>query len=312
MKTLMWASRTGGAVAWGLVAAGSIGTTAAADICSDQLSCSGPPGSTALRLWTVGQAGTNAPVSCSTCHGPSGPGVADSFCKSTTPQAHATGTGRCGYPAPVHLHVSASAASFAGLPDQQAGGGAGHAGVSTQWVFCKPGMSGPLSWRLHYRVTVVNSSPSHGGVYLRIMGSNCGAPAGNTTGIHDHVLDISSITDWGVPKSYTASISTSTFADGACDCARSVDVRYELTNIEVFAPGGVPVTGFQVRDVTTGHVVFGCASDINCSGSITVQDIFDFLAAYFGNDPRADFNASGTISVQDIFDFLAAYFAGCN
>ena len=26
---------------------------------------------------------------------------------------------------------------------------------------------------------------------------------------------------------------------------------------------------------------------------------------------RADFNCSGTISVQDIFDFLAAYFAGC-
>ena len=25
-----------------------------------------------------------------------------------------------------------------------------------------------------------------------------------------------------------------------------------------------------------------------------------------------DFNASDTISVQDIFDFLAAYFAGCS
>jgi hypothetical protein len=42
-----------------------------------------------------------------------------------------------------------------------------------------------------------------------------------------------------------------------------------------------------------------------------VQDIFDFLAAYFAGNPRADFNHSTTISVQDIFDFLAAYFAGC-
>jgi hypothetical protein len=42
-----------------------------------------------------------------------------------------------------------------------------------------------------------------------------------------------------------------------------------------------------------------------------VQDIFDFLAAYFGHDPRADFNQSGAITVQDIFDFLGAYFAGC-
>jgi hypothetical protein len=42
-----------------------------------------------------------------------------------------------------------------------------------------------------------------------------------------------------------------------------------------------------------------------------VQDIFDFLAAYFSNGPGADFNGSGAVSVQDIFDFLAAYFAGC-
>ncbi len=55
-----------------------------------------------------------------------------------------------------------------------------------------------------------------------------------------------------------------------------------------------------------------CPADFNCSGAASVQDIFDFLAAYFGGDPRADFNASGVISVQDIFDFLAAYFAGCS
>jgi hypothetical protein len=54
-----------------------------------------------------------------------------------------------------------------------------------------------------------------------------------------------------------------------------------------------------------------CSADFNCSGGLSVQDIFDFLAAYFSGDPRADFNGSGVISVQDIFDFLAAYFAGC-
>jgi hypothetical protein len=54
-----------------------------------------------------------------------------------------------------------------------------------------------------------------------------------------------------------------------------------------------------------------CRADFNGSGEATVQDIFDFLAAYFGNDPRADINSSGEISVQDIFDFLALYFAGC-
>jgi len=54
-----------------------------------------------------------------------------------------------------------------------------------------------------------------------------------------------------------------------------------------------------------------CPADFNRSGTVTMQDVFDFLAAYFGNDPRADFNTSGAITVQDIFDFLAAWFAGC-
>jgi hypothetical protein len=54
-----------------------------------------------------------------------------------------------------------------------------------------------------------------------------------------------------------------------------------------------------------------CPADYNCSGAVSVQDIFDFLAGYFTGDPAADFNHSGSVSVQDIFDYLAAYFAGC-
>lgn len=54
-----------------------------------------------------------------------------------------------------------------------------------------------------------------------------------------------------------------------------------------------------------------CRSDFNQVGGITVQDIFDFLNAYFNNDPFADYNGAGGITVQDIFDFLNGYFAGC-
>ena len=55
-----------------------------------------------------------------------------------------------------------------------------------------------------------------------------------------------------------------------------------------------------------------CAADFNCSGgSPTVQDIFDFLAAWFASSPSADFNGDTLINVQDIFAFLAAWFAGC-
>jgi hypothetical protein len=54
-----------------------------------------------------------------------------------------------------------------------------------------------------------------------------------------------------------------------------------------------------------------CPADFNDSGDVSVQDIFDFLSAYFSNAPNADFNNSGGITVQDIFDFLSAYFTGC-
>ncbi|MCC6322749.1 MAG: hypothetical protein IT438_15075 [Phycisphaerales bacterium] len=69
-------------------------------------------------------------------------------------------------------------------------------------------------------------------------------------------------------------------------------------------------------------------ADWNDSGTVTVQDIFDFLAGYFGGcigpipgsstctSPLpsgclgdADVNNTCTITVQDIFDFLSAYFA---
>lgn len=52
------------------------------------------------------------------------------------------------------------------------------------------------------------------------------------------------------------------------------------------------------------------AGDFNYDGALTVQDLFDFLAAYFANAPGADWNADGVPTVQDIFDFLAAYFGG--
>ncbi|MCC6320591.1 MAG: hypothetical protein IT438_04045 [Phycisphaerales bacterium] len=81
---------------------------------------------------------------------------------------------------------------------------------------------------------------------------------------------------------------------------------------------GQPVIGLTASPPITARLGFwhaagngGCAADFNNSGAVSVQDIFDFLAAYFSNDPRADFNNSGAISVQDIFDYLAAYFTGC-
>lgn len=58
-------------------------------------------------------------------------------------------------------------------------------------------------------------------------------------------------------------------------------------------------------------VVLVCRGDFNCAGGVTVQDIFDFLAAWFSGLPSANFNGVNGINVQDIFDFLAVWFAAC-
>jgi hypothetical protein len=61
----------------------------------------------------------------------------------------------------------------------------------------------------------------------------------------------------------------------------------------------------------TGNPTTCCPANFNQVGGVTVQDVFDFLAAYFSANPAADFNQVGGVTVQDIFDFLGAYFANC-
>jgi len=50
-----------------------------------------------------------------------------------------------------------------------------------------------------------------------------------------------------------------------------------------------------------------CPCDWNQSGNVSLQDIFDFLAAYFGGN--ADYNGVSGTTVQDVFDFLGCYFS---
>jgi hypothetical protein len=54
-----------------------------------------------------------------------------------------------------------------------------------------------------------------------------------------------------------------------------------------------------------------CIADFNRSGGVTVQDVFDFLVAYFAALPSADINGAGGVTIQDVFDYLASFFSGC-
>lgn len=94
-----------------------------------------------------------------------------------------------------------------------------------------------------------------------------------------------------------------------CTARQAHAVVYDSSRRRQILFGGI--IGSPRNDTWQLAIPPHCPADVNCSGTATVQDIFDFLADYFNNAPAADFNASGSVTVQDIFDYLAAYFAGC-
>ncbi|HMN39874.1 MAG TPA: GC-type dockerin domain-anchored protein [Phycisphaerales bacterium] len=54
-----------------------------------------------------------------------------------------------------------------------------------------------------------------------------------------------------------------------------------------------------------------CLADFNGDDVLSVQDIFDFLNAWFAGSCFADYNHINGLGVQDIFDYLNSWFAGC-
>lgn len=71
------------------------------------------------------------------------------------------------------------------------------------------------------------------------------------------------------------------------------------------------VEGSGVLSIAQGNL---CACDFDRSGTISPQDIFDFLNAWFLQLSTADFNGNSMIDPQDLFDFLNCWFSrpsGC-
>lgn len=95
--------------------------------------------------------------------------------------------------------------------------------------------------------------------------------------------------------------------DGIADCAITIqnsplnfstmdinfDGRIDAADADLLGPGGS----------------ICCPADFNGDGTVSVQDIFDFLSAWFSGS--ADFNGDSATTIQDLFDYLTAYFAGC-
>ncbi|MCC6320277.1 MAG: hypothetical protein IT438_02435 [Phycisphaerales bacterium] len=101
---------------------------------------------------------------------------------------------------------------------------------------------------------------------------------------------------------------------GACCCGASC----RISTPDLCIPPGSRFAGPGTVCVPYSLTIPCCRGDFTQNNNVSVQDLFDFLAAYFANDPCANANdsppgpgAPNGLSVQDLFDFLAAYFGAC-
>jgi hypothetical protein len=161
------------------------------------------------------------------------------------------------------------------------------------------------------------------GSYDCVVTGSCGPITSNAASVN--VCTTAGIT--GQPMGQTACPgSTASFQVTASGSGLAYQWRKNTVNI-----GGATAASLSISPVTAGsagdydcvvstccnsatssvaHLTV-CAVDFDCSGTLTVQDIFAYLNAWFMGDPRADFDGNPGLAVQDIFAFLNAWFAGC-
>lgn len=98
-------------------------------------------------------------------------------------------------------------------------------------------------------------------------------------------------------------------ATGAC--CRAVTCAVTIA-ADCSGPNTVYVSGSPDCNAAGVNTTPCCRADFNKTGGISVQDIFDYLGAWFAGSTSADFtgNGAGMPTVQSIFDYLAAWFTG--
>jgi subtilisin-like proprotein convertase family protein len=136
-----------------------------------------------------------------------------------------------------------------------------------------------------------------------------------------------------------ATISVSTFGSGTgtvtsspggIDCGATCSDQFAVGSMVTLsataAPGSVfkgwgggaggvcsgtgPCSFTATADATV-TAEFRCLADFNGQDGLTIQDIFDYLNAWFSGDPSADVDGVSGLAVSDIFSFLNRWFGGC-
>lgn len=131
-------------------------------------------------------------------------------------------------------------------------------------------------------------------------------------------------TQTSAPGGNAAAVNIVRLRSGVWEAVGTGLVGGGVTALAVYdedGPGPKPAGLYAVGTFTTaggiqsvGIARWGqpvCRADVDGSGAVTVQDVFEFLSLWFVSDPRADVDASAGVAIGDLFAFLTAWFAGC-
>jgi hypothetical protein len=112
---------------------------------------------------------------------------------------------------------------------------------------------------------------------------------------------------------------TCAYANGPGACSgpfvparvRSISLQAGVT-YRILLTGGIDSVGPPATYFSGPYnIVVRCFADFDQNGTLSPQDIFSLLSAYFAANLDADTNGSNTLSPDDLFAFLTIYFAGC-
>jgi hypothetical protein len=152
----------------------------------------------------------------------------------------------------------------------------------------------------------------------------CSGPDGAATGLRQRFAGMDAAGDWtlrvidsapgyvGTLDSWSLRIDgvgmdTCASPQGAC-CAGAACIT--LTSEQCVAAGGTFRGAGSACEDGPGNPTSCCPANFNRVNGLEVQDIFDFLNAWFAGDPSADIDGGG-LAVSDIFTFITLWFSGC-
>ena len=146
-------------------------------------------------------------------------------------------------------------------------------------------------------INLGDGTPTNGVAYANVNGTDFGVNRNTSTGALSGMA-------WG------ENVGWINFGGGALATPPSA-ARVDAANLRLRGYAWGENIGWVNLDDAMKHVKITCAADFNASGTVTIDDLFLYINAYFTGAPAADFNGVGGVTIDDLFLYFNAYFVGC-